>query len=211
MASAVTPYEILGLSPTASPLEITAAYRILAQIYHPDRLQSAPGNVQEEAARRMRELNEAYAFASKGTPTGRNFGRTNGYRPPATRQPSQQPPKSRWADISFEQAQRERARAAAEADAAKRQREAAAVNGNAVARMKPRTKMPVVVAGMGEALVSNKIPCKGCSSIQWLPQGWKDTLSDTIYFCSICDRLLLCRVDRERDWPTVPSGGGYGY
>ncbi len=205
MFGAVTPYEVLGLLPTASPLEITAAYRILAQIYHPDRLQSAPENVREEAARRMRELNEAYAFASKGTPMSRNSQRTNGYRPPSTRGPTQQPTKSRWADIGFEQAQRQRARAAAEAEEAKRARQQAAVNGDAVARTKPRMKMPVVVAGLGEALVSNNIPCKGCGSIQWLPNGWKDRLGDTIYFCSICDRLLLCRVDRERDWPNVPG------
>lgn len=202
----MTPYEVLGVSPTASPLEITAAYRILAQIYHPDRLQSAPENVREEAARRMRELNEAYAFASKGTPMSRS-SRSNGTRPPSTRGPTRQPPKSRWSDVGFEQAQRERARAAAEAVEAKRAREQAAVNGSAVARMKPRTKMPVVVAGLGEALVSNNIPCQSCRSIQWLPEGWKDRLGDTIYFCSICDRLLLCRVDRLRDWPTVPSQG----
>jgi hypothetical protein len=53
-------YGILGVLPTADFVVIRAAYRALAQHYHPDRF---PGK--EEAAHlRMCELNEAYAMLS---------------------------------------------------------------------------------------------------------------------------------------------------
>lgn len=49
------PYQVLGVSPGASDEEVKAAYRKLAQKYHPD---LNPGN--EEAARKMKEINAAY-------------------------------------------------------------------------------------------------------------------------------------------------------
>ena len=49
------PYEVLGVSPDASDEEIKRAYRRLAKEYHPDR---NPGD--QEAARRMQEINAAY-------------------------------------------------------------------------------------------------------------------------------------------------------
>lgn len=48
-------YAILGLAPSAEESVIRAAYRVLAQRYHPDRNH---GN-EEEAGRKMAELNEA--------------------------------------------------------------------------------------------------------------------------------------------------------
>jgi molecular chaperone DnaJ len=49
------PYQVLGLSPGASDEEVKKAYRKLAMQYHPDR---NPGD--EEAARKMQEINAAY-------------------------------------------------------------------------------------------------------------------------------------------------------
>ena len=49
------PYKVLGISPDASDEEIKRAYRRLAKKYHPD---LNPGD--QEAARRMQEVNAAY-------------------------------------------------------------------------------------------------------------------------------------------------------
>ena len=49
------PYKVLGVSPNASDEEIKQAYRRLAKKYHPD---LNPGD--QEAARRMQEVNAAY-------------------------------------------------------------------------------------------------------------------------------------------------------
>ena len=49
------PYKVLGVSPDASDDEIKQAYRRLAKKYHPDR---NPGD--EEAAKKMQEINAAY-------------------------------------------------------------------------------------------------------------------------------------------------------
>jgi len=52
-------YQILQVSPQASPKEIKGAYRRLALRFHPDRNRDNP-----EASVRMREINEAYAVLS---------------------------------------------------------------------------------------------------------------------------------------------------
>lgn len=54
-----SPYEILGVSQTASAKEIQSAYRKLARKYHPD---VNPGNA--EAEERFKEINSAYAILS---------------------------------------------------------------------------------------------------------------------------------------------------
>jgi len=51
-------YDVLQISSTATPEVIQAAYRALARAYHPD-VNAAP-----DAARHMRQLNEAYAVLS---------------------------------------------------------------------------------------------------------------------------------------------------
>ncbi len=53
------PYEVLGISPTASAEDIKAAYRRLAKKWHPD---SNPGDA--TAAERFKELSAAYAILS---------------------------------------------------------------------------------------------------------------------------------------------------
>ena len=54
------PYVVLGLPPSASWEEISAAHRRLAKLHHPDRLVNA--SVEERAVgdRRIRDLNVAY-------------------------------------------------------------------------------------------------------------------------------------------------------
>ena len=56
-------YAVLGVLPDAEDVVITAAYRALAQRYHPDKWKGDP----EEAHRRMSELNSAYAVLADRT------------------------------------------------------------------------------------------------------------------------------------------------
>jgi curved DNA-binding protein CbpA len=53
-------YAILGVLPSADIVVIRAAFRAVAQKYHPDKWASDPS----EANQRMRELNEAYEVLS---------------------------------------------------------------------------------------------------------------------------------------------------
>ena len=55
-ATSVDPYQILQVAPSAEQEVLHAAFRALAMKYHPDRDSSA------RAARRMMELNQAYAM-----------------------------------------------------------------------------------------------------------------------------------------------------
>ncbi len=52
-------YEILRIEPSASATEIKEAYRKLAFRYHPDRNKAG-----QDASRKMKEINEAYAILS---------------------------------------------------------------------------------------------------------------------------------------------------
>ncbi|MEO7555522.1 MAG: J domain-containing protein [Acidimicrobiales bacterium] len=191
-----TPHDILGVASNASRSHIVTAYRTRAQILHPDRFHDAPENVKVEAARLMRELNEAYAVVtgrpaarSRTTTGARNGGWANGNAPPRQ--------SSRASQAPWDQAERARRRGAAAAAEARRAREASAVNGQAVARPRTARSPNAIHAGLGEALVTNKIPCRRCQSIQWLPETWRNQLDDTIYHCSVCDYILLAHRPKE--------------
>ena len=54
------PYVVLGLPPSASWEEISAAHRRLAKLHHPDRLVNASPEEREASDRRIRDLNVAY-------------------------------------------------------------------------------------------------------------------------------------------------------
>lgn len=77
------PYKVLGVDRDASDEEIKRAYRRLAKKYHPD---LNPGD--QEAARKMQEVNEAYdriknpeKFTGPGSSGGYNPYGTYGYNP----------------------------------------------------------------------------------------------------------------------------------
>jgi molecular chaperone DnaJ len=67
------PYEVLGISPSATDDEITQAYRKLAKKYHPD---INPGD--KNAEQKMRTVNAAYEEIHRGKTGGTNYEQTDG-------------------------------------------------------------------------------------------------------------------------------------
>lgn len=70
------PYDVLGVSPTASDDEIKKAYRKLSRKYHPDANVNNPNQAQAEA--RFKEIQAAYTQIMKMREQGESYG-NNGY------------------------------------------------------------------------------------------------------------------------------------
>lgn len=71
------PYEVLGVSRTASDEEIKQAYRELVKKYHPDRYKGHP--LEDLAKEKMQEINEAYAVLTNKSGAGRSsYGQGQG-------------------------------------------------------------------------------------------------------------------------------------
>lgn len=66
------PYEVLGVSETATDEEIKAAYRKLAKKYHPDNYADSP--LADVAEQKMKEINEAYDAINQMRQKGKGTG-----------------------------------------------------------------------------------------------------------------------------------------
>ena len=59
----MNPYQVLGVSPSASQEEIREAYMKLVKKYHPDRYQDS--NLKKQAEDKMKQINAAYDMLTK--------------------------------------------------------------------------------------------------------------------------------------------------
>ena len=192
----LTPFEVLGVLPSASLEEVVTAFKIMAQIYHPDRFRDSPEAVRVEAEYRMRSLNEAYASAKKGRLANQS-GTTNARhsRPTGMWDAGSSKGARRWDGVAWTEANQARAAAMVKDNEAKaKSQKTAKRNGQAI--VKPRSVEPSrnsFLNGLGLARVTNNVVCIGCDSVQWLPPGWREMLDDSAFFCSICNRIILAR------------------
>ncbi|MDQ6783515.1 MAG: J domain-containing protein [Actinomycetota bacterium] len=207
----MSPYEILGVRPGASHREISEAYRVLAQIFHPDRFAGSPKKIQEEAERRMRNLNDAYGSALAGPAAVRDAearARAAAARDAEAWARATAPPRAnsrhstrpggpatstRAAKGSWESAARYRAAEAERYRLAQEAEERSLPTGQAIPKRKTDLTRPSTLLGLGLARETNKLRCRGCNSVQWLPAGWREGLASLDYHCSLCDRRILAR------------------
>jgi len=191
----LAPFEILGVPPTASQDEVVVAFKIMAQIFHPDRFRDSSEAVRNEAEYRMRTLNEAYQAAKRGR-LSNQAGSTNARhsRPTAAWDAGSSAGARRWDGVAWTDANKARAAAMVKDNEAKAKEQQAKPNGQAV--VKARSVEPSrnsFLNGLGLARVTNNIVCIGCDSVQWLPPGWREMLDDSAFYCGICDRIILAR------------------
>lgn len=189
------PFEVLGVSPSATPAEVATAYKILAQIFHPDRFRDSPEAVRNEAESRMRGLNEAYSSAKRGR-LSHQASSTNARhsRPTGVWDAGSSAGARRWDGVAWDDAQKARAAAMTKDNEAKAATQQAKRNGQAIVRSRSvESSRNSFLNGLGLARVTNNIVCVGCDSVQWLPPGWRELLDDSAFFCSICDRIILAR------------------
>jgi len=189
------PFEVLGISPSASPEEVVTAFKILAQIYHPDRFRESPEAVRHVAEAKMRSLNDAYSAAKRGhlshQPASTNARHS---RPTAAWDAGSSAGARRWDGVSWDDAQKARAAAMTKDNEAKAATVRAKRNGQAIVRSRSvEPSRNSFLNGLGLARVTNNIVCIGCDSVQWLPPGWRELLDDSAFFCSLCDRIILAR------------------
>ncbi len=79
------PYEVLGVSRTASDNEIKAAYRELVKKYHPDNYANNP--LADLASEKVKEINEAYDAITRSR-AGQGSAYNGGYQPGGSYQSS---------------------------------------------------------------------------------------------------------------------------
>ena len=72
------PYEVLGVSRTASDIEIKTAYRELVKKYHPDNYANNP--LADLASEKMKEINEAYDSITRARSQSSAGGQSSGYQ-----------------------------------------------------------------------------------------------------------------------------------
>lgn len=73
----MNPYEVLGVSPSATDEEIKKAYRILSRKYHPDANINNPNKAQAEA--KFKEVQTAYQMIMKQRQNGGGFTGSDTY------------------------------------------------------------------------------------------------------------------------------------
>jgi curved DNA-binding protein CbpA len=111
------PYDVLGVSPSATDAEIRTAYRKLVKLHHPDH-----NNGSEESEQLFEEVQNAYARVVELRKGGARAGARRGPSPPPPHGPSDPNLDARMADLERElrvaQEAKERARQAAREAAA---------------------------------------------------------------------------------------------